>query len=127
MRLRSATFRLVPSVALIILMSGLAVVAQQSTSSSQKRDSGYRPGIRNVSSGQKLKVKGAIVRRDAETFSIRDDQDVETVVLLTDQTSVKSKGGFFRTGKNYDVTSLLRGLPVEVEGVGNQYGQLVAD
>jgi len=49
------------------------------------------------------------------------------VVLLTDRTSVKSKGGFFRFGKDYDVTSLLRGLRVEVEGRGNQDGQLVAD
>jgi outer membrane protein OmpA-like peptidoglycan-associated protein len=80
-----------------------------------------------VASGQKARVKGSIVRRDAETFSIRDDQDMETVVLLTDRTTVKSKGGFFRSGKNFDVTSLLRGLPVEVEGVGNQEGQLVAD
>jgi len=127
MRLRSATFRLVPSVALIILMSGLGAVAQQTSSSSQRRDTGSRMGIRNVSSGQKLKIKGSIVRRDADTFSVRDEGDLETVVLLTDRTSVKSKGGFFRTGKNYDVTSLLRGLPVEIEGVGNQDGQLVAD
>jgi outer membrane protein OmpA-like peptidoglycan-associated protein len=80
-----------------------------------------------VAAGQKAKLKGSIVRRDGETFSIRDEQDIETVVLLTERTSVKSKGGFMRTGKNYDVTSLLRGLPVEVEGVGNQDGQLVAE
>jgi OmpA-OmpF porin, OOP family len=67
------------------------------------------------------------VRRDAETFSVRDDQDMETIVRLTDRTSVKSKGGFFRSGKNYDVTNLLRGLNVEVEGRGNQEGQLVAE
>jgi outer membrane protein OmpA-like peptidoglycan-associated protein len=67
------------------------------------------------------------VRRDADTFIIRDDQDIETVVLLTGDTSVKSKGGFFRFGKNYEVTSLLRGLPVEVDGVGNREGLLVAD
>src|SRR5262245_385355 len=115
MRLRSATFRLVPSVALIILMTGLAAIAQQTSSSSQRRDTSSRTGIRNVSSGQKLKIKGSIVRRDADSFSVRDEGDLETIVLLTDRTSVKSKGGFFRTGKNYDVTSLLRGLPVEVE------------
>jgi outer membrane protein OmpA-like peptidoglycan-associated protein len=67
------------------------------------------------------------VRRDAETFSIRDDQDMEVIVRLTDQVSVKSKGGFFRRGNNYDVTSLLRGLPVEVEGRGDSEGQLVAE
>ncbi|HYJ46375.1 MAG TPA: OmpA family protein [Pyrinomonadaceae bacterium] len=72
-------------------------------------------------------MKGRIERRDAETFSVRDDQDMTVVVRLTDQVSVKSKGGFFRSGKNYDVTSLLRGLPVEVEGRGNPEGQLVAE
>jgi outer membrane protein OmpA-like peptidoglycan-associated protein len=52
---------------------------------------------------------------------------METVIVLTDKTSVKSKGGFFRSGTNYDVTNLLRGLPVEIEGRGNQEGRLVAD
>jgi outer membrane protein OmpA-like peptidoglycan-associated protein len=100
---------------------------QESRPAAQTQDTGYRPGIRNVVSGQKAKLKGLIVRRDAETFSIRDDQDIETIVRLTEQTSVKSKGGWFRRGKNFDVTSLLRGLPVEVEGRGNAEGQLVAE
>jgi len=123
----SANYRLVVLVVLLVLADVALVLAQENSSSSQKRDPGYRPGIRAVAAGQKAKVKGSIVRREAETFSIRDDQDIETVVLLTEQTSVKSKGGFLRSGKNFGVTSLLRGLPVEVEGVGNQEGQLVAD
>jgi outer membrane protein OmpA-like peptidoglycan-associated protein len=100
---------------------------QESRPTAQAQDTGYRPGIRNVVSGQKAKVKGLIVSRDAETISVRDDQDIETIVRLTDQTSVKTKGGWFRRGKNYEVTSLLRGLPVEVEGRGNPEGQLVAE
>lgn len=123
----SANYRLVVLVVVLVLADVALVLAQENTSSSQKRDTGFRPGIRAVAAGQKAKVKGSIVRRDAETFSIRDDQDIETVVLLTERTSVKSKGGFLRSGKNFGVTSLLRGLPVEVEGVGNQEGQLVAD
>jgi outer membrane protein OmpA-like peptidoglycan-associated protein len=102
-------------------------LAQQARPTAQNQAAGYRPGVRPVTSGQKMKVKGRIERRDADTFSIRDEQDMEVVVRLTDQVSVKSKGGFFRSGKNYDVTSLLRGLPVEVEGRGNSEGQLVAD
>ena len=68
-----------------------------------------------------------IVGRDQETIRIRDEQDVETVVLLTEHTSIKSKGGFMRFGKDFDSASLVRGLAVEVEGVGNRDGQLVAD
>ncbi|HVG20344.1 MAG TPA: OmpA family protein [Blastocatellia bacterium] len=109
------------------LMSAPHAFGQDSATQDKPQDTGYRPGIRNVPSGQKQKLKGRIVRRDADTFSVRDAQDMETVVVLTDRTSVKSKGGFFRSGTNYDVTSLLRGLPVEIEGRGNQEGRLVAD
>lgn len=109
------------------LMGAPYAFAQDSAAQNKPQDTGYRPGIRNVPSGEKQKLKGRIVRRDADTFSVRDAQDMETVVVLTDRTSVKSKGGFFRSGTNYDVTSLLRGLPVEIEGRGNQEGRLVAD
>lgn len=120
------------SIAVVLLMLAGAPLAfgqesTPSTQSTQPQDTAYRPGIRRVESGQKTKLKGRIVRRDAETFSVLDDQSMETVVRLTDRTSVKTKGGFFRSGKNYEVTSLLRGLPVEVEGRGGQDGQLVAD
>jgi outer membrane protein OmpA-like peptidoglycan-associated protein len=82
---------------------------------------------RAVATGEKAKMKGVIVDRDPGTFVIRDENDFETIILLTDQTSVKSNGGFFRRGKNYGVTNLLRGLQVEVEGRGNPQGQLVAE
>ncbi|HEV8484379.1 MAG TPA: OmpA family protein [Blastocatellia bacterium] len=114
--------------ALLVLLMGVpSVLGQDNRTANQSRDVGYSSPARAAVSGQKAKVKGTIERRDADTFSIRDDHNMETIVLLTDRTSVKSKGGFFRSGKNYDVTSLLRGLNVEVEGVGNQLGQLVAD
>ncbi|MFP5263088.1 MAG: OmpA family protein [Blastocatellia bacterium] len=109
------------------LLSAPCAFAQDGAAQNKPQDTGYRPGIRNVPSGQKQKLKGRIVRRDADTFSVQDAEDMETVVVLTDRTSVKSKGGFFRSGTNYDVTSLLRGLLVEVEGRGNQEGRLVAD
>jgi len=128
MRIHSSAISLSITLGLfILLVAAEPALAQDSQSNTQSQNSGYRPGIRNVASGQKAKVKGRIVRRDAETFSVRDDQDIETIVRLSDRTSVKSKGGFFRSGKNYDVTSLLRGLVVEVEGRGNQEGQIVAD
>lgn len=112
--------------AVLVLNSG-SVLGQEKTSSSQTPDTSVKPGNRVVPNGQKAKVKGIIVRREADTFSVADSASDQTVVLLTDRTSVKSKGGFFRSGKDYGVTSLLRGLKVEVEGHGNQDGQLVAD
>lgn len=76
-------------------------------------------GTRSVASGQKMKIKGVVTRRDSDTFTIRDNNGVDTVVRLQDSTSVKTKGGFLRSGTNYGQTQILRGLNLEVEGRGN--------
>ena len=46
---------------------------------------------------------------------------------MTDRTSVKTHGGFLRSGKKYPITDILRGLIVEVEGRGDAQGRLVAE
>jgi len=82
-----------------------------------------------VSPGVKREIKGRINQRAVDTIVVRDANDMDTVVLLTDDTTIKSnkKGlGVFRRGKNFEATSLLRGLMVAVEGTGNSDGQLVA-
>jgi outer membrane protein OmpA-like peptidoglycan-associated protein len=76
-------------------------------------------GTRTVASGEKMKIKGVVTRRDADTFTVMDNNGVLTVVRLDDRTSVKTKGGFLRSGTNYGQTSILRGLNLEVEGRGN--------
>jgi outer membrane protein OmpA-like peptidoglycan-associated protein len=82
---------------------------------------------RSVSSGEHLKIKGVVVHRDPDTFTVRDANGVDTTVRLTDRTSVKSNGGFLRGGTNYGATNILRGLNLEVEGRGGSSGELVAD
>jgi len=67
------------------------------------------------------------VKRDADTFTVRDLTGNDTVVRLTDRTSVKTKGGFLRSGTNYGQTNILRGLNLEVDGHGGSSGELVAD
>jgi outer membrane protein OmpA-like peptidoglycan-associated protein len=82
-----------------------------------------------ISPGVKTEIKGRINKRDVDTIVVRDANDMDTVVLLTDNTTIKSnkKGlGVFRRGKNFEATSLLRGLMVSVQGTGNTDGQLVA-
>jgi len=82
-----------------------------------------------ISPGAKTEVKDRINKRGVDTIVIRDANDMDIIVLLTDGTTIKSnkKGlGVFRRGKNYEATSLLRGLMVNVEGTGNSDGQLVA-
>jgi outer membrane protein OmpA-like peptidoglycan-associated protein len=84
-------------------------------------------GSRSVATGQKMKLKGVVTRRDADTFVVQDANGVNTTVLLTDRTSVKTKGGFLRSGTNYGTTAILRGLNLEVDGRGDASGQLVAE
>jgi outer membrane protein OmpA-like peptidoglycan-associated protein len=82
-----------------------------------------------ISPGVKAEIKGRINKRDVDTIMVRDANDMDTIVLLTNDTAIKSnkKGlGVFRRGKNFEATSLLRGLMVSVEGTGNADGQLVA-
>ena len=83
--------------------------------------------IRSVPSGSKMKFKGVVISRDADNFTIRDRTRQDYLVRITDNTSVKTYGGFFRGGKKYPVTDILRGLIVEVEGRGDMQGQLVAE
>jgi len=82
---------------------------------------------RSVSSGEKMKIKGTVVKRDADTFTVRDLTGNDTVVRLTDRTTVKTNGGFLRSGTNYGQTQILRGLNLEVEGRGGSNGELIAD
>src|SRR5258705_12461730 len=83
--------------------------------------------LRSVPSGAKMKFRGVVMGRDADTFTIRDRSRTDYQVLISDSTSIKTYGGFLRSGKSYPVTDILRGLIVEVEGRGDSRGQLVAD
>jgi outer membrane protein OmpA-like peptidoglycan-associated protein len=74
-----------------------------------------------------MKFRGVVIDRNAETFTIRDRSRADYQVRITDDTSVKTEGGFLHGGKKYPVTDLLRGLIVEVEGRGDAQGELVAD
>ena len=105
------------AVSLLAVSASLAI-AQDTTAPS---------GARTVASGQKMKIKGVVVRRDSDTFIVRDINGVDTTVRLDDRTSVKTKGGFLRSGSNYGQTQILRGLNLEVEGRGDTSGNLLAE
>lgn len=83
--------------------------------------------VRSVANGQKLNLKGIIVRRENDQLLlVRDDSGADTMVALSPTTSIKTKGGFFGGGKTLAANSLLRGLNVEIEGRGDAQGQLAA-
>src|SRR3954468_11955634 len=102
----------------LLVFSASPILAQDTTNPA---------GSRTIASGQKMKLKGVVTRRDADTFTVRDMNGVDTVVRLTDKTSVKTNGGFLRGGSNYAQTSILRGLNLEVEGRGNGSGEIAAE
>lgn len=121
---RFRTFRpLALAFGLALALSPLAL-GQPSTQANKPTDA---TRARSVSSGEKMKIKGVVVKRDADTFTVRDLTGTDTVVRLTNTTSVKTNGGFLRSGTNYGQTNILRGLNLEVEGHGGSSGELVAD
>src|SRR5689334_2111954 len=111
---------------LAVLMSVAAVMGQTTTNTQTTRDP-QSMTLRSVPSGAKMKFRGVVISRDADVFTIRDRTRTDYQVLINDNTSIKTNGGFLRSGKKYPVTEILRGLIVEVEGRGDAQGQLVAD
>ncbi|HKU75683.1 MAG TPA: OmpA family protein [Pyrinomonadaceae bacterium] len=109
---------------LAVLMSVAPVAFGQVTTTTTQNPS---LNARSVPSGSKMKFRGVVISRDADVFTIRDRSRADYQVLITDNTSIKTHGGFLRSGKKYPVTDILRGLIVEVEGRGDAQGQLVAD
>jgi outer membrane protein OmpA-like peptidoglycan-associated protein len=74
-----------------------------------------------------MEFEGVVVRRDADSITVRDDKGQEVKVVLDNATEVKErKSNPFRGGRNYATTQLLRGLPIEVEGRGDQSGSVTA-
>lgn len=72
-------------------------------------------------SGQKYKIKGVIVsKEDANTFIVRDTVGVDTKVVISPNASIKNNAFF--GGDKFPVTSLVRGLNMELEGVGDSTG-----
>ncbi len=113
---------------LAILMSvAPAVLGQVTTTTTQPTQQAQSLTLRSVPAGSKMKFRGVVISRDADVFTIRDRTRQDYQVLITDNTSIKTHGGFLRSGKKYPVTDILRGLIVEVEGRGDAQGQLVAD
>jgi outer membrane protein OmpA-like peptidoglycan-associated protein/uncharacterized protein YdeI (BOF family) len=86
-----------------------------------------QPATKAEPTGKKIEAKGVIVKRDADTFTMRDQQGQQTVVTLNNETEVKEKkSNPFRRSRNYATTQIMRGLVVEVKGYGDT-GRITAD
>lgn len=103
----------IPVLLLALMISAASIFAQDTQ-------------LRTLTSGQKYKIKGIVVAKDDSSFTIRDATGVDTKVVLTSATSVKTNGGFFGGGKTTPMTMIVRGLNMEVEGRGDTNGSLAA-
>jgi OmpA-OmpF porin, OOP family len=121
---RTARFRRQLTLALGLL---LAVTSVASAQMGNQMPAPVDRNIQSFPSGAKLKFKGVVIDRQGDVFRIRDRNRTDYQMLVTDRTSIKTNGGFLRSGKKYPSSEILRGLIVEVEGRGDSQGQLVAE
>jgi OOP family OmpA-OmpF porin len=77
--------------------------------------------------GDKVKTKGVIISRTGETLIVSAPQGKVTIVL-TDETETKDNKGLFGLRKEYMAnTVLIPGLKVQVEGISDDQGRVVAN
>jgi len=116
MKSPSGTFRLVGTQRVCVVL--LTVFALASSAFAQ-----------TFSSGDKAKLKGTILSRKGDLVKIQDEKTGSpAVVKITDDTKIvrdKSKVAFHRH-EDMDVTAMVPGLTIKVEGVGNADNQLEA-
>jgi len=115
-------FRRTLIVAFILSLGAFSAFAQAGATAN---NSASGTQLRSAVSGQKYKIKGVIVAKDDQnTFVIHDTVGVDTRVVLTPNASIKTNGGIFSGGDKQPNTALIRGLNLEVEGVGDASGNV---
>lgn len=103
-------FKKISVVSLAIILGAVSMFAQGTQ-------------LRTAVAGQKYKIKGVVVsKEDNNTFIVRDTVGVDTKIVVQPNASVKSNGFF--GGDKYPVTSIVRGLNMEVEGIGDTTGSV---
>jgi len=107
-----------------LLLGCLAVALSLSQTSLGQIQPGER---RMIPAGEKEDITGVVLKRYGDLFIVRRSEQRDTIVVLTDSTSIKtSKKGVFRGGKEFGMTSIIPGLFLEVDGVGDSQGRLEA-
>lgn len=82
--------------------------------------------IRNLVAGQKYKIDGVIVSTESDTtFVVRDAVGIDTLVNVAPNASIRSNS-FWGSGDRFPAASLVRGLKLKAEGIGDTTGSLAA-
>jgi len=118
-------------IALLCLTLCAPVLAYQSGNAQDKNmnaPSDSRKMQSQIVSGQKMKVEGTILKRDNNSFILRDTSGAELTVNVGGNAKIEEKkGNPFRGAKKYTAADLTRGLFVEIEGRGEAGGAVTAD
>src|SRR5437667_5993615 len=76
-------------------------------------------------SGSKVKIKGLITTRTGDTMTVKTADSPKIVVVLSDDTKIEQpKGAFGLRKQKHNLTTLVPGLAVEVEGTHNAKNQV---
>lgn len=103
-------YKKLSAILLTVIISGVSLFAQNAQ-------------LRSAVAGQKYKIKGVVISKENDsTFIVRDTVGVDTKIVVAPNASVKSNGFF--GGDKYAATAIVRGLNMEVEGVGDSSGSI---
>jgi outer membrane protein OmpA-like peptidoglycan-associated protein len=107
------TQRLLYLPALILLLGSLAYAATPT---------------QKFEAGKKAKVTGTITGRNGDLVTVNvKKQGTSAIVNITDNTKIEREKSFRLRRADMDVTAMVPGLTISVEGVGNSKGQLDAN
>lgn len=106
---------------LSVVFASLSLYAQNGTTNNTNAQ------VRTVASGQKLKIQGVVVAKENDnTVILRDATGNDTRVVIEPNASIRTNGGFLKSGDKYASSAIVRGLNMEVEGRGDANGSLSA-
>src|SRR5262249_57781509 len=98
----------------LCLVLATCVIGYQSASAQDKAASAHNDSRKmqtQVVSGQKIKVEGTILKRENDSFILRETTGNEMTVRFSGSTKVEErKGNPFRGAKKYSTGQLTRGL-----------------
>lgn len=120
-------FKKIPVLLLALLVGSIGVFAQIAQPQTVQTQTAQNTQLRNLTGGQKYKIKGVVVSRDNNSFTVRDSVGVDTRIVISPNTSIKTKGGFFGGGDRIAADQIIRGLNLQVEGRGDNAGSLSAE
>lgn len=115
-------------IAIVITLAGSGLALGQDSVALSVAPSALRAlETGGIAEGQKLKIEGIVITQNDQSFTIRDAEGSETVVIVTKKTVIKKKRkGWFYGPRTSSADDIRCGLSLKVEGRGNSDGQLVA-